>query len=73
MEEALELQARRAGEPPATDHRPEDFLHPPATGPGSESDEPKAPPPDDMARTHTFSAAVLCSLVPRESVHLFTS
>lgn len=50
MEEALELQARRAGEAPATNHRPEDFLHPRDAGPGSESDEPEAPPSDAQAR-----------------------
>ena len=50
MEEALELQARRAGDAPATDHRPEDFLHPRAAGPDSEPDEIEAPPSDAKAR-----------------------
>ena len=50
MQEALELQARRAGDAPATDHCPEDFLHPRAAGPGSESNEPEAPPSDAKAR-----------------------
>lgn len=54
MEEALELQARRAGEAPATDHRPEDFLHPRAARPGSDSDEPEAPPSDAQARALVF-------------------
>ena len=51
VEEALELQARRAGEAPATRHCPADFLHPPTAGPGSESDEPEASPSDAKART----------------------
>ena len=49
VEEALELQARRAGEAPATKHHPQDFLHPRDAGPGSESDEPEAPLSDAKA------------------------
>jgi len=35
LEEALELQARRAGRPPATSHRPVDFLAPNASAGGA--------------------------------------
>ncbi|KAK9830899.1 hypothetical protein WJX81_003019 [Elliptochloris bilobata] len=46
VEEALELQARRAGQAPATDHRPDDFLVPAAEEPASDSEGPEAEAPE---------------------------
>lgn len=65
VEEALELQARRAGQTPATNHRPLDFLGPGAVGAASDSEGPEEeddledlrPPPADEAVAQCISAA----------------
>ena len=61
----MELQARRAGQTPATNHRPLDFLGPGAVGAASVSEgleeeddlEDLRPPPADEAVAQCISAA----------------